>query len=130
MIFNFFRDVLKNNLDKGIILSNSKRHQAIVCSLIADVNLDTKNEILIGTRENVIYNEYFTFIQLNKNKLFFQYVLHYIFENNKWIEQPQFDIRHSVYNICYLDITGEGVNDLVVMSERGIHILKVSYLLQ
>lgn len=45
------------------------------------------------------------------------------------MEQQQFDMRDSVYTICYLDITGEGVNDVVVMSERGIHILKVSYLL-
>lgn len=57
MIFNFFRDVLKNNIENGIILSNSKRNQAIVCSLIADVNFDTKNEILLGTRENVMYLE-------------------------------------------------------------------------
>lgn len=45
------------------------------------------------------------------------------------MEQQQFDMRDSVYTICYLDIAGEGVNDVVVMSERGIHILKVSYLL-
>lgn len=45
------------------------------------------------------------------------------------MEQQQFDMRDSVYTICYLDITGDGVNDVVVMSERGIHILKVSYLL-
>lgn len=45
------------------------------------------------------------------------------------MEQQQFDMRDSVYTICYLDIVGEGVNDVVVMSERGIHILKVSYLL-
>jgi len=45
------------------------------------------------------------------------------------VEQQQFDMRDSVYTICYLDIAGEGVNDVVVMSERGIHILKVSYLL-
>jgi len=38
-------------------------------------------------------------------------------------------MRDSVYTISYLDIAGEGVNDVVVMSERGIHILKVSYLL-
>jgi len=43
------------------------------------------------------------------------------------VEQQQFDMRDSVYTICYLDIAGEGVNDVVVMSERGIHILKVSY---
>lgn len=42
------------------------------------------------------------------------------------MEQPQTDMRYSVYNMCYLDIAGEGVNDLVVLSERGIHILKVS----
>jgi len=42
------------------------------------------------------------------------------------VEQQQFDMRDSVYTICYLDIAGEGVNDVVVMSERGIHILKVS----
>lgn len=45
------------------------------------------------------------------------------------MEQQQFDMRDSVYTICYLDIVGEGVNDVIVMSERGIHILKVSYLL-
>lgn len=43
------------------------------------------------------------------------------------MEQQQYDIRHSVYTICYLDIAGEGVNDAIVMSGRGIHILKVSY---
>lgn len=42
------------------------------------------------------------------------------------MEQQQFDMRDSVFTICYLDIVGEGVKDVVVMSERGIHILKVS----
>lgn len=45
------------------------------------------------------------------------------------MEQQQYDIRHSVYTICYLDTTDQGVKDVVVMSERGIHILKVNYLL-
>lgn len=56
----------------------------------------------------------------------FQYILNYVYENNDWVEQQQFDMRDSVYTICYLDIVGEGVNDVIVMSERGIHILKVS----
>lgn len=61
MIFNFFRNVLKNNLEKGIILSNGSRQQAVVCSLIADVNFDSKNEILLGTHENVIFIKTYLF---------------------------------------------------------------------
>lgn len=38
-------------------------------------------------------------------------------------------MKDPVFTINYLDITGEGVNDLVVLNKRGVHILKVSYLL-
>ncbi|XP_027842962.2 KICSTOR complex protein kaptin-like isoform X3 [Aphis gossypii] len=99
-----YMNVLENNLRNAITLTDSNRHQAIVCALITDVNFDSKNEILLGTYGN--------------------YILNYVYENNNWVEQQQFDMRDSVYTICYLDITGEGVNDVVVMSERGIHILK------
>lgn len=51
-----------------------------------------------------------------------------MYEDNEWKEQQQYDIRHPVFTICYIDIDGEGVNDVVVMSERGIHLLKVSCL--
>lgn len=53
-----------------------------------------------------------------------------MYENNTWVEQQRRDMRHLVYSICYSDITGEGVKDLVIASEGGIHILKVSYLLR
>lgn len=96
--------MLKEDLKSAITLTDSNRHQAIVCALITDVNFDSKNEILLGTYGN--------------------YILNYVYENNDWVEQQQFDMRDSVYSICYLDIAGEGVNDVVVMSERGIHILK------
>lgn len=50
-----------------------------------------------------------------------------MYEDNTWVEQQPYDLRHPVYTFCYLDLTGEGVNDIVVMTGRGIHILKVSY---
>ncbi|XP_015364047.1 PREDICTED: kaptin-like isoform X2 [Diuraphis noxia] len=99
-----YMNVLNNDLRNAITLTDSNRHQAIACALITDVNFDSKNEILLGTYGN--------------------YILNYVYENNNWVEQQQFDMRDSVYTICYLDIVGEGVNDVVVMSERGIHILK------
>lgn len=36
-------------------------------------------------------------------------------------------MRYSVFTINYLDITNQGIKDAVVMTGRGIHILKVSY---
>jgi hypothetical protein len=48
------RNVLENNLRSAITLTDSNRHQAIVCALITDVNFDSKNEILLGTYGNVI----------------------------------------------------------------------------
>lgn len=50
-----FRNVLQNNLKKAIKLKNSNKHRAIVTALIADVNFDSKNEILLGTYGNVLY---------------------------------------------------------------------------
>ncbi|XP_025422864.1 KICSTOR complex protein kaptin-like isoform X2 [Sipha flava] len=47
-----YMNVLKNNLKNAITLTNSNRHQAIICALITDVNFDSKNEILIGTYGN------------------------------------------------------------------------------
>lgn len=55
------RNVLKNDLRNAITLTDSNRHQAIVCALITDVNFDSKNEILLGTYGNVIYIKH-TFI--------------------------------------------------------------------
>lgn len=45
---------MKNDLRNAITLTDSNRHQAIVCALITDVNFDSKNEILLGTYGNVI----------------------------------------------------------------------------
>lgn len=45
------------------------------------------------------------------------------------MKQQPYDMKDHVYTINYLDINGEGVNDVVVMSETGVHIIKVSCLL-
>jgi len=55
--------VLENYLKNGIILKDSKRYGGIMSSLITDINFDCKNEILIGTEGNVMYNkiQYYTY---------------------------------------------------------------------
>lgn len=54
--------MLKNNLKSAITLTDSDRHQAIVCALITDVNFDSKNEILLGTYGNVMLIKIFKII--------------------------------------------------------------------
>jgi len=44
------------------------------------------------------------------------------------VELQSIDLRYPVYTISYIDLTGEGVKDAIVMTKKGIHILKVSYL--
>lgn len=45
--------MLKKNLKQPIQLVDNDRRQTVVTSLITDVNFDSKNEILLGTHENV-----------------------------------------------------------------------------
>lgn len=41
-------------MKSGTILTNSDKYKGILTSLIADVNFDSKNEIMLGTHGNVI----------------------------------------------------------------------------
>jgi len=66
-----FRNILEYHLKKAIILEESNQYGGILSSQIMDINFDSKNEILIGTKEKVIYSKtYFTTKNLN-NKTFF-----------------------------------------------------------
>lgn len=65
--YNCLRNVLKNDLRNAITLTDSNRHQAIVCALITDVNFDSKNEILLGTYGNVIYIKHTSIYQILKS---------------------------------------------------------------
>lgn len=51
--------MLKNHLKRGRLLPNTDGHQIVSTSLIADINFDSKNEILLGTTDNVMYFKIF-----------------------------------------------------------------------
>lgn len=55
----YFRDVLEKFLSKGKMLKRFSRRlgEVNMTSVVADVNFDSKNEILIGTSGNVIYTK-------------------------------------------------------------------------
>jgi len=99
-----YMNVLEKNFKNAIVLKDSDQYGGIMSCLIADINFDSKNEILIGTHG--------------------KYILSYVYKNNRWIKQLPYDMKDPVFTINYLDSSGEGVNDLVVMNRRGLYILK------
>lgn len=104
-IFFITRDVLNNGMDEDITLNGSETSDCILCSCIADINMDGQNEILLGT--------------------YGQEVLIFCFINNSWelIIRKLFDA--PVHSICYMDITNDGMKELIVLTQRGVHILQV-----
>ncbi|KAL7298585.1 hypothetical protein TKK_0008356 [Trichogramma kaykai] len=100
-----FQNILHNQLDSDITLGgNELTSDFIVCSCIADINMDGKNEILLGTykQEVLIYESINDTWKLTDKKLF---------------DAP-------VHSIKYLDLAGDGVKVLVIQTQRSVHILQ------
>lgn len=95
-------------MNSDVILGgNELTSDCILCSCIADINMDGKNEILLGTYK--------------------QEVLIFAPTNDAWkmIDKKLFDA--PVHSIAYLDLAGDGVKVLVVLTQRSVHIMQASY---
>ncbi|CAH1394130.1 unnamed protein product [Nezara viridula] len=99
-----FMDVINQKFDKRLILPDSDKHDIALCACIADVNMDSKSEILIGT--------------------FAKELLIYTYTNGIWMLRGQHKFSHSIHSINYIDITGDGVKELVVVTMLGVQIFQ------
>ncbi|XP_014215226.1 KICSTOR complex protein kaptin-like [Copidosoma floridanum] len=100
-----FQDILNQEMNSDITLNlKESTSDCILCSCVADINMDGKNEILLGTYKHE--------------------VLIFASSNNTWnmIDKKSFDA--PVYSISYLDLAGDGVKVLVVLTQRSVHIMQ------
>lgn len=108
-IFGIFllSDVLNLGMTSDVTLITIESTDCALCSCIADINMDGKNEILIGTYD--------------------QELLIFTLRDNVWklTNKKQFDA--PIYSIAYVDLTGDGVKELIVMTQQGVHVLQVKY---
>lgn len=104
-----YMDVMKEGLKKPLILSGSEQFDAVLCACIADVNMDGQNEIMLGTYGQEI--------------LLYKYV---ITDDSAegWTLESQRSFATPIYSILYMDITGDGVREFIVLTLRGVHILQ------
>ncbi|XP_014243706.1 KICSTOR complex protein kaptin-like isoform X2 [Cimex lectularius] len=98
-----FMNILENGFNEKHQLPDSDKYDTPLCICHADINMDMQHELLIGT--------------------FAQALLLYRFDG-KWILEGTHKFPHALHSINYIDITGDGVNELIVVTMSGIHIFQ------
>ncbi|KAG7205177.1 hypothetical protein KM043_018268 [Ampulex compressa] len=99
-----FMDILHHGMEKDVMLTGSESLDCILCSCIADINMDGQNEILLGT--------------------YGQEVLVFCLIDDTWELSLKKLLDAPVHSICYMDITNDGMKELIVLTQRGVHILQ------
>lgn len=54
-------------------------------------------------------------------------LLVYTYECNEWKLQGYRKLPHSIHSIIYVDLTGDGVKELIVVTMLGISIFQVIF---
>lgn len=99
-----FENILEHGMKRDVILSGSESSDCILCCCIADINMDGQNEILLGT--------------------YGQEVLIFVLTNDVWELAVRKLFDAPVHSISYMDITNDGIKELIVLTQRGVHILQ------
>uniref|UniRef100_A0AAR2LZZ5 Kaptin (actin binding protein) n=1 Tax=Pygocentrus nattereri TaxID=42514 RepID=A0AAR2LZZ5_PYGNA len=107
-----YRDVERCGVSRLVCLSDSDQCDAVVCALLIDLDFDGQLEVLLGT--------------------YGQDLLCYKFQQPVGAGEGQFwlmwrrSFRSPLLSIIYLDLTGDGVKELAILTIKGLHILQHS----
>ncbi|XP_065334157.1 KICSTOR complex protein kaptin isoform X2 [Cloeon dipterum] len=101
-----YSNVLKQGLSEFHGLPESGSHDIALCVLLADVDMDGRLEIMIGTygQELLIYK------QCERVK--------------EWHLLKRMTLANPIYSLLYLDLTADGVNELVALTLKGVHVMQ------
>lgn len=138
-----YRNVLQNGFTEQLLLEDSDKYDCTLCACVADIDWDGEHEILIGTygQELLAYklkaapsedgspctpvkpsqppSDQTTLENDN------------VFDPPKESQcEPSYELiwkrsfGHPLLTMQYMDVTGDGLGELVVVSTKGIHILQ------
>jgi hypothetical protein len=109
-----YKSVISMGLDLPIPLPSSDQYDSVLTVTAADVNWNNKNEILVGTYgQKLLIYEYQEY-KSSSNTV----------STDKFILSAEFEFPYPVYSVDYVDLTGDGMKELVTTSLCGIHILQ------
>uniref|UniRef100_A0A8D3EG39 Kaptin n=1 Tax=Scophthalmus maximus TaxID=52904 RepID=A0A8D3EG39_SCOMX len=104
-----YRDVQECGLSRSMCLSGSDQWDAVLCALVIDLDFDGQKEVLLGT--------------------YGQELLCYKFHPagcGQFQLQWRRSFKSPLLSIIYLDLTGDGLRELAVLTVKGLHILQHS----
>lgn len=107
-----FRDVQERGLTWPTCLSESDQWDVVLCALVIDLDFDGQKEVLLGTygQELLCYK-----LQAAGDG-----------SDGHFQLQWRRSFKSPVLSIIYLDLTGDGVRELAVLTLKGLHILQHS----
>ncbi|XP_077403517.1 KICSTOR complex protein kaptin [Vanacampus margaritifer] len=107
-----YRNVHERGLSQSLCLTDSDQWDAVLCALVIDLDFDGQKEVLLGT--------------------YGQELLCYKFHHGAAGEEERFELlwrrsfKSPLLSIIYLDLTGDGLRELAVLTLKGLHILQHS----
>ncbi|XP_077361870.1 KICSTOR complex protein kaptin isoform X1 [Festucalex cinctus] len=107
-----YRNVHERGLSQSLCLADSDQWDAVLCALVIDLDFDGQKEVLLGT--------------------YGQELLCYKFHHGAAGEEQHFELlwrrsfKSPLLSIIYLDLTGDGLRELAVLTLKGLHILQHS----
>ncbi|KAG8008184.1 KICSTOR complex protein kaptin [Nibea albiflora] len=105
-----YRDVQDRGLSCPVCLTESDQWDAVLCALVIDLDFDGQKEVLLGT--------------------YGQELLCYKFQPAGSGRDGQFQLQwrrsfnSPLLSIIYLDLTGDGLREMAVLTLKGLHILQ------
>ncbi|XP_012723612.2 KICSTOR complex protein kaptin isoform X1 [Fundulus heteroclitus] len=107
-----YRDVQECGLARSTCLSGSDQWDAVLCALVIDLDFDGQKEVLLGTygQELLCYK----FRPAGSGR------------DGEFQLQWRRSFKSPLLSIIYLDLTGDGLRELAVLTLKGLHILQHS----
>lgn len=116
-----YMNVCEKGFENQMILPRSNHFDSGICSCVCDVDMDGYNEILLGTygQELLVYKHRSNWSAMedvpDSNGATDTFTL---------IKQRSF--ASPLHSIKYIDVTGDGLKEIVILAMKGVHILQHS----
>uniref|UniRef100_A0A672PW55 Kaptin (actin binding protein) n=1 Tax=Sinocyclocheilus grahami TaxID=75366 RepID=A0A672PW55_SINGR len=107
-----FRDVEKYGLSRQLCLAESDQCDAVVCALVADLDFDGQHELLLGT-----YGQDLLCYKFHQPMGAFEDKLQLLWRQS---------FKRPLLSLIYLDLDGDGLRELAVLTLKGLHIFQHS----